>query len=295
MNERTGNPAIPRRPYGPGAVPLSIIGFGGILVDLPEDQQQRANDLVAEAVELGVNYFDVAPQYGEAERRLGPALEPFRDDCFLACKTLERTAEGASFQFERSRERLRTDRFDLYQLHALTHMDKDIEPAFGPGGVVEFVDAMKEAGKVGHVGFSAHSVDAALAAMDRYPFDSILFPVNFHTWHRGDFGPTVVEEARRRDMSVLALKALAREPWTEDDPMRQRFPKTWYKPITDRREAELALKFTLSQPVTAAVPPASEELWRLAVELAPKVEPITDAELAELERHADVETPIFTR
>jgi aryl-alcohol dehydrogenase-like predicted oxidoreductase len=286
---------MPTRPYGPDAIPLSIIGFGGILVDFPEDQQARANELVAEAVERGINYFDVAPQYGEAELRLGPALEAYRDDCFLACKTLERTADAARHEFERSLQRLRTDRLDLYQLHALTHMDKDIEPAFGPGGVVEFVDAMKQEGRIRHLGFSAHSVDAAMAAMHRYDFDSILFPVNFYTWHRGDFGPTVVEQAKRRGMSVLALKALAREPWPEDDPLLQRYPKTWYKPITDRREAELALKFTLSQPVTAAVPPASEELWRLAVELAPKVKPITDAELEALQQHADVNAPIFSR
>jgi len=89
------NPSrLPQRQYGQSGVKLSIIGFGGIVVDGAE--QQHANRLVAEAFEKGVNYFDVSPTYGDAELKLGPALKPYRKNVFLACKTGQRRREGAS-------------------------------------------------------------------------------------------------------------------------------------------------------------------------------------------------------
>src|SRR5512136_924387 len=126
---------LARREYRDG-VKLSVIGFGGIVVcGLP---QKEADRIVAEAFDRGVNYFDVAPSYfdGEAETKLGPALEPFRKRSFLACKTLERDAAGARTELERSLRRLRTDHFDLYQFHAVESLD-DVEKIVAPGGAGE--------------------------------------------------------------------------------------------------------------------------------------------------------------
>lgn len=95
----SSNPArLPRRPYGRTGERLSIIGFGGIVVSGVE--QEHADRVVAQAVEKGVNYFDVAPTYGDAEIKLGPALEPYRKDVFLACKTTQRTKEGAAAELK---------------------------------------------------------------------------------------------------------------------------------------------------------------------------------------------------
>lgn len=283
--------SLPRRPYGPKKIPLSIVGFGGIVVK--DAEQDHANGVVAAAVERGVNYFDVAPQYGDAEIKLGPALQPFRDECFLACKTLQRTRREAEQDFERSLQRLHTDHFDLYQLHAMTDMTKDVEAALVPGGVLELVTELKKAGRIRHVGFSAHSVEAAIALMGRYPFDSILFPVNFATYTKGDFGPTVIAEASKRGVSILALKALAECMWPEGDPLRKRYTKTWYRPLTDPRKQELALRFTLSQPVVAAVSPGEEDLFWRAVEIAEQFTPITENERAELTQFAEELRPVF--
>ena len=259
------------------------------------EEQPVANRRVAEAVERGVNYFDVAPQYGDAEIKLGPALEPYRAGVFLAGKTLERTRAGAAAELKRTLERLRTDHLDLYQLHALTDMEKDVDLAFGKGGALEtFVEA-KQAGVVRHLGFSAHSVEAALAAMERYDFDSILFPVNFTTYFKGDFGPSVIERAQAKRLSILALKMLCRQQWGEGEPNRQKYSKCWYQPVTDRHEAELALRFTLGQPVTAAIPPGEEPLFRLALDLALDFRPLTGAELQELKALAGGLSPVFQR
>ncbi len=284
---------IPMRQYGKSDVKLSIIGFGGIAV--MGNEQEQANKLVSEAFERGVNYYDVAPSYGdgEAETKLGPALEPYRKKSFLACKTAEREYGPAREEFERSLKRLKTDYFDLYQLHAITDVEKDVDTVFGKGGTMELLVEAKKAGRIRFLGFSAHSHEAALAAMDRYDFDSILFPVNFTNYYKGDFGPEVIKVAKEKKIAILALKMFSRQRWPKDDPTRKTYSKCWYQPVTDRQEAKLAMAFTLSQPVTAAVPPGDEELFRLAMDLATEYEPITQIQTEKVKSLAMDLDPIF--
>ena len=82
-----------KRLLGQTGAKLSLVGFGGIVV--MNEAPEQAWKLVSNAVDRGINYFDVAPSYGNAEERLGPALEPYRKDVFLACKTIERKSEDA--------------------------------------------------------------------------------------------------------------------------------------------------------------------------------------------------------
>jgi aryl-alcohol dehydrogenase-like predicted oxidoreductase len=282
---------LSRRAYGREGIPLSIVAMGGIVVK--DASQDHANRTVARAVERGVNYFDVAPSYGNAEERLGRALAPFRKDCFLACKTECRDAAAAKVEIAHSFEHLKTDYFDLYQLHAIRDVKKDVDAVFASGGVMEMMIALKKSGQLRHLGFSAHSLEAALAAMDRYDFDSILLPVNFASYFHGHFGPTVIAKAREKGLSVLALKGLARQNWPGDAPERQQYGKCWYQPLTDPREQELALRFTLSQPIVAAIPPGEESLFWRAVELAADFRPITDQETSQLQALAETLNPVF--
>jgi aryl-alcohol dehydrogenase-like predicted oxidoreductase len=265
--------------------------MGGIVV--MNVRQSRANNLVAEAFDRGVNYFDVAPFYGDAQQRLGPALEPYRKRSFLACKTDERTKSGSQEELEESLRLLKTDHFDLYQFHYLTTLD-DVETVFGPDGAMETFQAAKKAGKVRFLGFSAHSVEAALAAMDRYEFDTILFPINFVLFSQANFGPQVLEKARQEGMGILALKAMAKTTWPKAMKESQRpNPKCWYQPAALPEEASLGLRWTLSKPVTAAVPPGDEKYFRLAMDVAQSFTPIKpEEEKALMARTAGVE-PIF--
>ncbi len=281
---------LPRRRYRDD-VELSIIGFGGIVV--VGMTQAEANRLVAESIELGVNYFDVAPSYGdgEAELKLGPALEPYRPRVFLACKTQQRNAAGAREELERSLQRLRTDHFDLYQHHAVTTME-DVERIFAPGGAQEAFLKARQEGKVRYLGFSAHSVTAALAMLDRFGFDSVLFPVNFVCYSQGNFGPQVIERARQRKAARLALKALAFTRWPKGAD-RSASPKTWYQPVTDAELARQALRFTLSEDITAAIPPGDEQLYRLALRLAAAFTPLSAEEKQTLFARAQGIEPIF--
>ncbi|AQT67600.1 General stress protein 69 [Anaerohalosphaera lusitana] len=285
---------IPKRQYGKTDLMLSVIGFGGIVV--MGHEQNQANRIVAEAFERGVNYYDVAPSYGdtEAETKLGPALQPYRDRAFLACKTTERTYAGAKEEFEASLKRLKTDHFDLYQLHAITDVEKDVDAAFAEDGVMKLLREEKKNGRIRYLGFSAHSHAAALAAMDRFDFDSVLFPVNFAGYLEGGFSPEVIEKAREKQMAILALKMLARQRAPKEDPVRRQYPKCWYQPITDPDEAKLAMAFTLSQPVTAAIPPGHVDLFRMALDAATELEPVTEQQMRKLKSWAAELNPIFS-
>lgn len=280
--------AFPRRKLGRTGEMLSIIGFGGILVDRTE--QQVANNIVAKAVDRGINYFDVAPTYGNAQDRLGPALKPYRKNCFLACKTTERLYEGAEKELHDSLKKLQTDHFDLYQLHALTTKD-DVQQAFGPGGAMEVFLKAKQDGKIRFIGFSTHSEEAAILAMENYRFDTILFPINFVCWYQDNFGPHVVERAREKQMGILALKALAftKIPGGEEKP----YPKLWYVPIEDNEITDQALRFTLSQGTTATIPPGEEKFFWKAVEIAQKFTPLSVEETEKLKTTSEGVEPLF--
>lgn len=279
---------IPKRVLGKTGEKLSVIGFGGIMLN--DNPQDFANEMVAKAYDLGVNYYDVAPGYGNAQEKMGPALKSYRKNCFLACKTHDRTAAGSQNELEDSLRKLETDHFDLYQLHALSSVD-EVNTVFGPRGAMEtFVKAKKE-GKVKHLGFSAHSVEAALLAMKNYDFDSILFPINFVCWNAGDFGPQVFAEAEKRGMGILALKAMALTPLAEGE---AKFDKNvWYRPIQDEEIMKMALKFTLSKNITAAVPPGKSTLFLKALEFMNEFKPITEQETANLQTLAKATKPIF--
>ena len=281
IERETASGRVERRSLGQTGEKVSMIGFGSFVLN--GTSPEAASRLVGEAVEAGVNYFDVAPTYGNAEELLGPALEPHRKNVFLACKTTQRRQTEAAAELDRSLTHLHTDHVDLYQLHAVTTA-QEVEAIFGAEGALHAFEAAKKAGKVRFLGFSAHSVEAALALMDRFDFDTILFPVNYATWNAGNFGPQVLARAQEKKMGILALKAMAKGPWPKE--ARRFASNCWYEPLLDPAEALLALRFTLSHPVTAAVTPAHEPCLRLALKLAPQFTPLTSAEAEILKEKA---------
>ena len=248
-----------KRPLGSTGDHLSVIGFGGIAV--MDEEPAAAADMVSEAIGRGINYFDVAPTYGNAEERLGSALEPYRDQVFLACKTGERSAGEAERALHRSLERLRTDHLDLYQLHGVSSLE-DADTILAPGGALETFAAARDQGLIRHIGFSAHSQDAAVRLLDAFPFASMLLPINASCWLEGHFGPPAVEKANAKGTGLLALKSMARRPVLEGE--TKKWPKCWYVPVDTLAEATQCLAFTLGKGVTAALPPGHADLVWLA-------------------------------
>ena len=289
MNRKMAPGKLEKRSLGRTGEMLSVIGFGGIVV--MNATPSEASERVRMAIDAGINYFDVAPSYGDAEVKLGPALEPYRKNIFLACKTTQRTKAGARKELEQSLKNMRTDHFDLYQHHAVTTME-DVDTLLGPGGAMEtFLEAKKE-GKIRFIGFSAHSEEAAMALMERFDFDTILFPFNYAIWHAGSFGPRVMAKAKEKNMGILALKAMAKGPWPEGAD-RSAYPKCWYEPLTSTEDITMGLRFTLSHPVTAAIPPGDENLFRQALSLADKLKPLDQAEVISIREKALKGVPLF--
>jgi len=281
---------IARRTLGRTGEQLSIIAFGGIVV-MNEESASAAN-IVAEAVDRGINYFDIAPSYGNAQQRLGPALAPYRKNCFLACKTEGRMKDDSRAQLEESLRLLKTDHVDLYQFHALTKM-ADLEKVLGPGGAMETMEAAKKEGKIRYIGFSVHSAETAVAAMDRYNFDTILFPLNWVLFTQAGFGPQILKKAQEKRMGILALKSMAKTVWAADQKQNHPQPKCWYQPAAFPDEASLGLRWTLSHPITAAIPPGDERYFRLAMDVAQSYKPLEALEEQALLAGGHAIEPIF--
>lgn len=279
---------IEKRSLGRTGEKLSMIGFGGIVVmdATPEQASQR----VSEAIDYGINYFDVAPSYGDAELKLGPALKPYRKNVFLACKTTERTKAGSRKELEQSLVRLQTDHVDLYQLHAVNTIE-DVNTILSPDGAMETYLAAQKEGKIRFIGFSSHSVEAAMELLKRFNFDTILFPVNYRTWYAGNFGPQVLAEAQKKKMGILALKSMVKGPWPKD--AVNKLPKCWYEPLSEPEDALMGLRFTLSHPVTAAIPPGNENLFKMALQLSPRITPLSSSEIAQIKEKGLVGKPLF--
>lgn len=280
---------IPKRAFGSKPDQVSAIALGGV-VGMGMSCEE-ASSVVGRSLDAGVNYFDIAPSYGDAEVVLGPVLAPHRASIFLACKTTERSREGSQRELESSLRQLQTDHFDLYQLHALSSLE-DVDRVFGPDGAMETFLAAREKGQVRYIGFSAHSEEAALAALERFRFDSVLFPLNYFTYTRAGFGVKLFAKAKSLGAAVLSIKSMARRGWPEGAARWSR--NTWYEPIQDRALSETALRWALfTLGVDVAVPPGDPSLYEWALEFAQRLKAPSPEELGRLADFEPEERPLF--
>jgi predicted aldo/keto reductase-like oxidoreductase len=158
---------------------------------------------------------------------------------------------------------------------------------------METFEAARKAGKLRFIGFSAHSVEVALAAMDRYNFDTILFPINFVLFSQANFGPQVLERAQKKGMGIMALKGMAKTTWPESMKKDHPHDKCWYQPADFPHEAALGYRWTLSRPITAAIPPGDERYFRLGMDIGQEFKPVTEEEQQKLMAGAAGVNPIF--
>ena len=271
------------RKYGPKKINLSVVGLGGIVVK--DTNPFEAHEIIEHAHNNGVNYFDVAPGYGNAQELMGPGIEGIRSDIFLACKTNKRDKENSKIELEDSLKKLKTNYFDLYQLHGMK-TDEDFNNVSSKDGALETLFEAKEQGIVKHVGFSCHSVSVADKLIDNYDFDSILFPVNWALMLKHNFGAELLKKCEERDISVLALKCMANELWSDNK--RGDFKKCWYKPLTDKKLIKLAIKFTLSKNVISFLPPGNTRLFKTALEIVKNdLDEISNNELEILKKYSE--------
>lgn len=240
---------------------VSAVVYGGVIST--DEGQPASDEHVAKAVHMGVNYFDIAPSYGDAQEKLGHSLKPFRKEVMVACKTTQRNRKDALADITRSFEQMHTDYFDLYQLHSLT-TPLDIDEAFGPGGTMELLRELKEKGAVRKVGFSAHSEYAALKALTLYDFDTVLFPTNYQLDMGQGIGRAVMQEKAGRGFGLLGMKSIVERAWMHDnEKVECGYPKSWCKPFApEEKELRLAaMRYGVSMGADVLVPPGNFECF----------------------------------
>lgn len=258
--------------------------------------QWTADQAMAQIIEAGINHIDVAPSYGKAEVCLQPWLKTERQRFFLGCKTTERGKAGAARELRESLERLGVDRFDLYQLHAVDSLEQ-LDKATAPGGALEAIIAAREEGLLDYIGITGHGLhvtDVFYEALERFDFDTVMFPVNFVMYHDPAYRASserLLRRCRERNVGVMAIKAVARALWHE----RPRTHSSWYEPFDQMEQIQPAIDFTLSQPgVTALCTTGDVKVLPLFLRACAGYQPMSEEAQSALLATAGEFEPIFS-
>jgi len=280
-----------KRTLGKTGHKSTLITLGGAIFVYPVESE--GDEFVRFALDHGVNHVDVAPSYGNAEIRLGKWVQEYRRSLFLACKTKERTKKGAAEELARSLKRLRTDYFDLYQLHALDD-PAELRVAMGEDGAIRAILEAREQGLVKHIGITSHNPENIMRALELFDFDTVLLPVNYvlhaHPEPKNDYEP-VLALAKKRKLGVMAMKSIAKGSW----PTQEKTHNTWYLPFATQREVDEALRFTLSQSVTTATSSSDIRIARMMIDAAERYTPMDKEEQRALASGASTYRPLFPR
>lgn len=282
---------MPRRILGRTGEKLSVVGFCGL--SLTHCDAERGTTALHDAFDRGVNYFDVAPNYGngDAEIKMGAGMQGIdRSKYFLACKTHKRDKASAQMELDRSLKRLKTDHFDLYQLHHLVR-PSEVKEVFSSEGAMEVILKAREQGKIRYIGFSAHTTKAALEAMKQFKFDTVMFPINFVEFYTRNFGKEVLALANEQGAGVLAIKPLSWGTWPKGQPKNREW---WYRSVEEAEQVSLAVRFSLSQPgVVAVIPTSFVELLDKTIEAAKAFKPLDAPAARQLQEMAANRGSIF--
>jgi aryl-alcohol dehydrogenase-like predicted oxidoreductase len=271
----------------------SVLIYGGAA--LSEVDQDTADRSIQQALDAGINHLDVAASYGDAELRMGPWMPRIRKDVFLATKTGDRDRETAWASINRSLERRQTDHVDLLQLHAIGDLD-ELGAALGSDGAIEAAVRAKDEGLVGDIGITGHGDQAAathLEALRRFPFATVLTPLNPVLWRdpafRTDF-EALVDEVRRQDVGLMTIKTASRRNWPEGS---EQTHATWYEPLTDAERIRAAVSWVLAHDeITGLATAGDVRLLGMIVEAERDRLSPADAE-ALLERDPEYSSPFL--
>jgi len=272
---------------------LSTVAIFGAAA-LWDVSQKEANEVMELVISRGINHIDVAPSYGSAEERLGPWLSRERKRFFVGCKTMERTKADAAAELRQSLERLHIDHFDLYQIHAITTLD-DLDIVTGRGGALEALVEAKEAGLTRYLGITGHGVNAPdifLEALQRFDFDTVLFPINFIQYANPKYQENAEEllrQCREKHVGTMIIKSIAKGPWGD----KVKTYNTWYEPFTEVERIQTAVSFVLSQDVTGLCTAGDTRLIPLVLDACDNYKTLNKTEQAELIEGAVNFEPLF--
>ena len=256
--------------------------------------QKTADELMEYLLEHGVNHIDVAPSYGDAEVHLAPWMPSYRDRFFVGCKTMERGRSGARREIEGSLERLGIDQFDLYQLHAVNDM-YELDQATRSGGALEEIIQARDEGLTRFIGITGHGIaicEVLMEALNRYDFDSVLFPVNFIQYGIEQYrknAEELISRCSEEDVGIMAIKSIAKGR-LEGETIEY---DTWYDPFTEKENIQQAVNFTLSQDVTGLCTAGDATLLPLVMDACEKYTELSQEEQEELIQKSSQYQPLF--
>lgn len=288
------------RPLGQTGHESSILTFGALVLNwLTQDGANRAVELV---LSQGVNHIDVAPTYGDAEKKLAPKLQEYRDDVFLGCKTTERTYTGAKRELEQSLERMGIDRIDLYQFHGLER-EEELDAITSSDGALKAFTEAKDDGIIDHIGLTSHGYpELILDAIDRIDaLETVMFPLNYTVLGTDDNGSgyqEVLDRVQREGMGALGIKAFAKQPWPPKEtlPQNNRPYATWYQPFDTQRELDDCFNFAISRGMTSVTNPGDPKLLPMIINAAGQYTELSEREQNALIEQADSrESPVPAR
>jgi hypothetical protein len=282
-----GKPGIRRQPLGRTAVEVSVLALGGVIgMQLPSSESHDPAAIAEAALDLGITYFDTAPGYssGQSETNYGQVLARRRGEVFLACKTGDRSYDGTMRSVEQSLKRLRTDHFDLLQIHGVSARE-DL-PAWGkPDAVVTALQKLREQKVTRFIGITGHdNAEMLRRAIEMYEFDTLLTTLN-PVSRRRPFREELLPAANRKRMGVIAMKVMGggNGCLVTGNPFKQlRFP---YHDDTSRQvDAKTLIRYALGLPISVAViGVASVDQLKANVRIVRQATPMTLAERQELE------------
>ncbi len=229
---------LPKRPLGKTGEEISMLGLGGEGILRTHDQEEEAVALIRRALDLGITYFESARAYASSESYYGMALQERRRDIFLASKSHERNGDGALKHLEVTLKNMKTDFLDLWMIHDV-RSPKDVEQIFAPRGAIKAFEAAKRNKLARFIGISGHRNPTILSrAIDLFPFDVVLLPVNPAEPHYWSFLEAVLPKVVNKGMGILGMKTLSRGVCAK---------------IFGNESIETFLRFALTQSISAAV------------------------------------------
>jgi len=270
----------------------SVAIFGGAA--FWEISQHDADLTMEKVIEAGINHLDVAPSYGQAEIRIGPWMPRERSRFFLGCKTGERTKEGAWKELQASLERLQTENFDLYQLHAVNSME-ELDQVSLPGGALEAAIQAQKAGLTKYIGITGHGINAPaiyLEALRRFDFDSVLFPINYIQMGNPEYrknAEDLLAECAKKDVGTMIIKSITKGPWGD----KKHTATTWYEPFEQIDDIQKAVNFALSYPVTGICTAGDTRVLPLVLQACQNFKPLSETDREGLINSGQVYQPLF--
>ncbi|HEV8571332.1 MAG TPA: aldo/keto reductase [Actinoplanes sp.] len=283
---------IERAPYGATGHDSSRVIFGAAaLGSVSLNDSERALELM---LEHGVNHIDVAASYGDAELRIATWLRRHPGTFFVATKTGERTYRGAREEIRRSLDRLGVDRVDSIQLHNLVDVI-EWDTALSPNGALEAAIEARDEGLVRFIGVTGHGLSVAemhRRSLERFPFDSVLLPYNYVQMQDARYAETfeaVAAVCAERNVALQTIKSLAWRRWEG----RARTASTWYEPLRDQPDIDLAVHWVLGRPQAFLLTSGDVEILPRLLDAAERFERRpSDEEMAELAARRDI-APLF--